>query len=296
MGKLKPPSLSASDGLYSNGVLLNWSYEGNLRGPLRFDVFRWQEGEAPEFYYSVFGDGTSWLDKMDIWGHPSDKSAVYLYAIRLYSYSEGISPLSNSDSGYFSGATLTPGKYAGTSGEDNLSGSYGNDTIYGLGGNDIITGLGGRDKLYGGSRNDRLFGGEGNDKLYGGRGSDLLVGGVGADVLNGGADKDRDTFDFNAASESTPKVRDKIYNFTSGIDRIDLAGIDARAGTSANEAFSFRGTTAAAYSVWYVKADADRDGARDDLLLRADVNGNTTADFEVAILNTTSIAAWDLIL
>lgn len=170
---------------------------------------------------------------------------------------------------------------------DRLNGSGAANEIQGMAGNDRINGRDGKDKLYGNT---------GNDKIYGDGGSDLIVGGAGADQLYGGSDGVRDTFDYNRISESTSAARDRISNFKSGIDRIDLAGVDARSGTVTNDAFSFKGTTATAYSVWYVKADVDGDGVRDDVLLRADVNGNTTADFEVGILNVASLAAGDVIL
>lgn len=184
-----------------------------------------------------------------------------------------------------------------SNGIDYFRGYSGADAMYGYGGRDTLIGDGGADTLQGGAGGDKLYGGTENDKLYGDGGSDLLVGGAGADQLFGGADSVRDTFDFNLASESTSLARDRISNFKTGIDRIDLSGIDAHSGTAANDAFvGFTGNTATAYSVWYAKADADSDGAQDDLLLRADINGNTTADFEVAILNTSSIAVGDLVL
>ena len=180
---------------------------------------------------------------------------------------------------------------------DYFRGYAGNDTMYGYDGNDTLIGDAGSDTIYGGTGNDKLQGGVGNDTLYGEAGSDVLTGGAGAERLYGGADSARDVFDFNLASESTSTSRDMIYDLKSGIDRIDLAGIDARAGTSTNDAFAgFTGAKPKAYSVWYVKVDADKDGSVDDLLLRADVNGNTTADFEVGVLNVTSLVAGDLVL
>ena len=180
---------------------------------------------------------------------------------------------------------------------DYFRGYAGNDTMYGYDGNDTLIGDAGSDTIYGGNGNDKLQGGVGNDTLYGEAGSDVLTGGVGSDRLYGGADTVRDVFDFNIAAESTSTSRDLIYDFKSGVDRVDLAGIDAHAGTSTNDAFvAFTGATPTAYSVWYAKADVDRDGSVDDLLLRADVNGDKIADFEVGIINSSAIARADLIL
>ncbi|OYU33332.1 M10 family metallopeptidase C-terminal domain-containing protein [Novosphingobium sp. PASSN1] len=181
--------------------------------------------------------------------------------------------------------------------DDYFRGFSGADVMYGYDGNDTLLGDSEADQLYGGNGNDQLWGGSSGDILKGDAGADVLIGGAGADRLYGGIDTVRDVFDFNLTSESTNLARDRIYNFKSGVDRVDLAGIDARSGTSINEAFKgFTGLTPAAYSVWYVKADADGDGAKDDLLLRADINGNMTADFEVSIINVATIARGDLVL
>lgn len=180
---------------------------------------------------------------------------------------------------------------------DYFRGFSGADAMYGYDGNDELLGDSGADQLFGGNGNDKLWGGTGADILRGEAGADVLIGGASADRLYGGTDTVRDVFDFNLISESTSLARDRIYNFKSGVDRVDLASIDARLGTSVNEAFmGFTSRTPTAYSVWYVKADADGDGTKDDLLLRADVNGNTTADFEVAIINTALVVRGDLVL
>ena len=180
---------------------------------------------------------------------------------------------------------------------DYFRGYAGADTMYGYDGNDTLFGDGGADKIYGGNGNDTLLGGAGDDTLRGEAGSDVLTGGAGADRLYGGTDSVRDVFDFNIAAESNSASRDLVYDFKSGVDRIDLAGIDAHAGTTLNDAFvGFSGTTPTAYSVWYVKADVDNDGAVDDLLLRADMNGNTAADVEIGIINAAQIARADLVL
>lgn len=81
-------------------------------------------------------------------------------------------------------------------GNDALSG--GNDTIYGGAGNDIILA---------GKGNDTLYGGSGNDTLDGGKGNDTLIGGTGADIF--------------IASQG----HDRVLDFVSGTDRIDMTFI-----------------------------------------------------------------------
>ncbi|MFN8684001.1 calcium-binding protein, partial [Paracoccus sp. P2] len=72
-------------------------------------------------------------------------------------------------------------------------------------GADTLMGGEGDDRLFGEAGNDRLFGHEGNDTLNGGGGNDTMTGGEGADVFvwNGG--------------------RDRITDFDSDDDRINLS-------------------------------------------------------------------------
>lgn len=170
-----------------------------------------------------------------------------------------------------------------------------------LTGSSAINGTGNElaNTLSGNAAANRLSGAAGADKLYGAAGSDVLTGGAGADWLYGGSDSVRDLFDFNTLTDSSAAARDRVYNFVRGVDDIDLSTLDAKVlstDSGYNHAFAFSGTTARAYSVWYLKADVDADGAVDDLLVRGDVNGNTTADFEIGIVGVTSIAATDFVL
>ena len=136
--------------------------------------------------------------------------------------------------------------------------------------------------------------------LKGEAGSDILYGGIGSDSLYGGAgDKVKDVFDFNAITESkTGTTRDKVYDFVTKIDKIDLSGIDANtaAANTDDQAFLFSGTTAKANSVWYKKVDVDGSSATKDIVIYGDVDGNTTADFEIGLVGVTSINATDFVL
>ena len=102
---------------------------------------------------------------------------------------------------------------------DRLAGTGGANDLRGFGGNDVLEGLGGADRLEGGS---------GHDTLVGGAGADTLLGGAGNDV-----------FDFNSVVEIgvLPGGCDVVGDFARG-DRVDLSGIDANAGTPANEGFA----------------------------------------------------------
>ncbi len=106
-------------------------------------------------------------------------------------------------------------------GNDTINGDAHNDTIYGGNGNDIINGGLHNDSLNGEAGNDILNGDDGTDTLYGGDGEDILVGGAGVDTLFGGNDAQRDVFGFSASEDS----EDRIYNFTYGIDQLNITDI-----------------------------------------------------------------------
>jgi Ca2+-binding RTX toxin-like protein len=147
-----------------------------------------------------------------------------------------------------------------------LHGGKDNDVLQGRGGADVLDGQGGNDtasyadsgkavtvnlatgeasggdaegdtltsieNLTGSGRGDHLTG-DGQDNIIdGGKGADTITGGRGADTLIGGGGND--TFVFTNMSDSPndttttgqPKW-DKITDFVSGVDKIDLSQIDA---------------------------------------------------------------------
>jgi serralysin len=140
-----------------------------------------------------------------------------------------------------------------------------------------------------------LTGGGGADTLAGlgettpGLGDDLLVGGRGRDILLGGDGADR--FDFNAVAETVAGgARDAVKDFQTGLDRIDLKGMDANGDKSGNQTFS-----------WADKRDLDAafTGREGELrfaggILSGDTDGDGKANFEIAI--TGRLAAGDVIL
>lgn len=174
-----------------------------------------------------------------------------------------------------------------------LNGTKRPDELVGLDGNDTINGHEGNDVLSGNRGHDRLHGGEGKDSLFGSAGSDILNGGGGRDMLYGGAgDGLRDVFVFTATSDSAQgKQCDEIHDFVSGIDLIDLGGIDAntKATAEGDQAFLFSYTTAQAHSVWYARSGSD-------LTLRGDVNGDRTPDFEIRLAEASALTVGDFVL
>jgi Ca2+-binding RTX toxin-like protein len=161
-------------------------------------------------------------------------------------------------------------------GADIIRGGSGNDVIEGGGGQDVLDGGTGRDTLsYAGPPGgvtvnlltntvsgghatgdsilnfENLLGSGFNDNPTGNAGANRLTGGGGKDVLRGNLG--RDVFDFNALTDSGPAfaARDFIGDMTvdpaagaAFVDRIDLATIDAMAGTGGNQAFTFIGSAA----------------------------------------------------
>jgi Ca2+-binding RTX toxin-like protein len=177
----------------------------------------------------------------------------------------------------------------GHDGDDSMDGGGGRDELYGGAGRDRISGGDGADELYGGGGNDRLDGGAGNDELVADNGRDTLTGGAGKDLLVGGTDATGDLFVFVAHSDSRAGSRDRIENFTRGADDIDLRQIDADRSEAGDQAFAFAGTTRAANSVWIVQVE----GA---VLVRGDITGNTTPDFEIRVDGVSTLGAGDFLL
>ena len=121
----------------------------------------------------------------------------------------------------------------------------------------------------------------GGDTLIGDDNANVLTGRDGEDALtgNGGGD----TFDYNDISEGGDTIVDFSGIVSGELDLIDLSTIDAdiaNPGAGGNQSFSWGGTTASAHSVWY------EDNGVDATIVKADVDGDTTADFQITLLGT----------
>src|SRR5205085_4362117 len=77
--------------------------------------------------------------------------------------------------------------------------------------------------------------------IAGNSGNNILAGGLGADTVDGGGGND--SFLVRSTAESNSVTMDHVIGFDTG-DRIDLSQVDANAGTVANDAFNFIGSTA----------------------------------------------------
>jgi Ca2+-binding RTX toxin-like protein len=159
--------------------------------------------------------------------------------------------------------------------------------------NNTLVGNAGNNSLSGGDGNDYIVGGAGNDTLSGGAGNDTLIGGAGSDSLNGGAGNDRFDFDLVSHSPAGPALRDSIVGgFSHGFDLIDLATIDANTLVGGNQAFSFIGS--AAFSG--VAGQLRYTNYSGNVIIDADVNGDSLADMQILVAGTTFMAGADFIL
>ncbi|MHA6345144.1 calcium-binding protein [Roseivivax sp. CAU 1761] len=156
------------------------------------------------------------------------------------------------------------------------SGGANDNILIGNGAGNRLSGGGGDDRIWARRGDDTLEGGAGNDFLDAARGDDLLFGGLGRDTLDGG--KGADTFLYRDTAESAPDAADRITDFETGIDRLDLSAIDADTAQAGDQAFAFGRT------LW-------RDG---DVLLGS-VDGDDSPDFAID-LGSAAIAADDIIL
>lgn len=146
-----------------------------------------------------------------------------------------------------------------------------NDSISGNSGADTLQGLAGADTLIGGSDNDALYGGDGADRLDGGFGVDVMLGGAGAD-----------RFMYFSTSESTNLAPDIIGDHETGVDLIDLSGINPSGaftivGAFTNTAMELVLTNAGAY--WTVNADTDGDALADMVVVVVASAGLSGVDF-----------------
>lgn len=175
-------------------------------------------------------------------------------------------------------------------GYDQIFGGLGRDVIYGREGSDRIRGNQGGDSIDGAQGNDRLFGGYGYDKIFAGTGRDTLDGGYGQDVLYGGADSDVDVFVFSATGHSpTAETRDVVHDFVSRIDILDLSGMDANTAQAGDQAFVFNGQDVGANAVWYRTSGTS-------VIVSADVNGDSQADFSLRVTGSHNLSPVDFIL
>lgn len=162
------------------------------------------------------------------------------------------------------------------------------DVIYSHVNHSLVTGSTVEELRGVGSLGLRLNGNALNNRILGAAGADTLEGGLGQDRLWGGDATVRDVFVFRGLSHSAVGLsRDVIHDFVSGIDRIDLRGIDANGTLPGNQAFGFSPNGPLAFGVWLVASASG-------LVLRADATGDGRADLEIGLPGLAGLIKSDL--
>ncbi|HEY0130409.1 MAG TPA: RTX toxin, partial [Allosphingosinicella sp.] len=123
-----------------------------------------------------------------------------------------------------------------------------------------------------------------SNKLNGIGGNDVLDGAKGNDILTGGAGGDQ----FRVGEIG---YDDEIVDFTSGLDKIFLAEIDANSGIAGNQAFTFIGNNAFSGVAGQLRTYS-QDG---DNFVAGDVNGDGLADFTINV-NNANVVVTDFFL
>ncbi|OYU34584.1 calcium-binding protein [Novosphingobium sp. PASSN1] len=179
-----------------------------------------------------------------------------------------------------------------------LVGDENDNALIGGGDKDTLSGLGGADRLISGFGNDILLGGSEDDLLNGGDGADRLTGGSGEDTLTGGGGADLFLFGPGDFSGITRNTSDYIADFSraSG-DKINLAAVDAKAGTATNDAFTFIGTAAFQNVAGELRISfVETSPGFFDTLILGDTNGDGTADFGITLASQITLLATDFVL
>jgi Ca2+-binding RTX toxin-like protein len=281
--------MAARDG---NDILIGGGGSDTLDGGLGADriVYR-AAGDSTAAAFDIVWEFESRIDKIDVtalavesigWTKQTENTGVSIntYFMATIVTGEGTMTIRLNTAELRMSDFLVHRDFAGTSGNDILQGTAFTDSMDGTAGNDTIRG---------GNGNDSLAGGGGDDWLQGDAGIDQLTGGSGADVF--AFLTTADSTGHALSSEGKKSRPDLIVDFTSGVDKISLEGIDAIEGGASNDAFTFIGTGAFTRQAGEVRYEIV-DGRAN---IFADTNGDGYADIQIAAL-TTTIAASDFIL
>lgn len=130
--------------------------------------------------------------------------------------------------------------------------------------------------------------GKGNDSLTGNSVANRLDGGAGSDVYTGGAGAD--TFVIGHLGANGAVNVDRITDFVSGTDKIDLRGLDANSSKGGDQGFTFIGSAAFSGKAGELH-NYTSNGVN---YLSGDVNGDGVADF-IINLGTATVQSGDIL-
>jgi Ca2+-binding RTX toxin-like protein len=194
------------------------------------------------------------------------------------------------------GTGVNTADYSGSSAAVSVNLQNGKGTG-GTAANDTLTNI---QNVVGSAFNDNLVGSSTANVLTGGAGNDTFNGGGGADVFYGGTGSDLFVFK-TTADIGTTASHDALMDFeaggstaATGIDRIDLSGIDAVSRTATrDDAFSFIGTGAFTNHAGELRVQVTGDHVAN---LLGDTNGDGVADFVLEVHYTGTLDASDFVL
>ena len=193
-------------------------------------------------------------------------------------YAEGSGGYISYAAGIYGGFTIANGVVI-----ENATGGSGADAIIGNDADNTLSGRGGY---------DTLLGGTGDDQLNGGNGQDVLTGGAGRDVMNGGNGAD-DFIYYSAGDSGTGgRSRDRINNFASSGDDIDLRNMDADITDADIDAFIWRGRQAFDGNAGQLRWSASAAG----VLVEADLDGDASADFAILLGGISTVLRGDFLI
>ncbi|RJE79001.1 family 16 glycosylhydrolase [Paracoccus sp. JM45] len=259
------PGNTKEDGILGdeeNNTLIGNSEDNAIYGFAGNDVLDGKSGM--DAMYGMTGDDIYWVDDLgDSTVENTDEGYDQVNSFTDWTLADHMEALLLQNKLHINGT--------GNALDNTIIGSAGRNILRGLGGDDMLDGKGGQDIIFADS------------------GSDTLVGGRGTDSMFGGSDNDRDTFVFNSVKDSRPgSGHDIVHDFISGVDKLDFGQLDANTSLYGQNDFVFTDSSTA-YSIWTVSTDAD-------LLIQADVDGDSLVDFEILIKEMALIVENDFIL
>jgi len=145
--------------------------------------------------------------------------------------------------------------------------------------------------MYGNEADNVITGLAGNDTIFAHGGNDTLVGGTGRDTMVGGTGNDTFVFDDGDFGGATTSTADRITDFTSGQDKIDLSAVDANTLVGGDQAFTFIGTSA----FGNVAGQLRYEQISGNTYIEGDLNGDGIADFMIRADGLHAFVGTDLV-
>ncbi|WKA30777.1 M10 family metallopeptidase C-terminal domain-containing protein [Bradyrhizobium roseum] len=298
LGHQGPYNGSASystDAIYANDTwqysIMSYFSEQNYSG----SSYRYVVTPQMADIYAVglmYGAATSTRTGDTVYGFNSNAGAVFNFAAYSPAPALTIYDSGGNDtldcSGYSAAQTidLNAGAFSSVGGLTNNIGLALNAVI------EKAIGGSGNDHLIASNTGSTLSGGGGADTLTGGAGNDTLIGGAGVDNMTGGSSGDTFVFLLGNSSAASGQ-RDRITDFVSGTDHIDLSGFDAISSSGSYDQFKFIAT--AAFHGAAGELNYFYNSSTGVTTLQGDTNGDGVADFGIDLTGNVAISLTDLI-